>query len=173
MASTETPAAATTDRASQPERPPDVDRPIGAYLTLSGAYATLTGCFAAWLWRSGRPLPERPAAADLALAATATHKLSRLIAKDRVTSAVRHPFTDFQGEAGPGEVEERARGTGLRRAVGELLICPFCLGLWIASALSAGLIVSPRATRWVASVFSVLFASDLLQIGYKKLEEEL
>jgi hypothetical protein len=28
----------------------------------------------------------------------------------------------------PSNVEEQARGTGLRKAVGELLICVFCLG---------------------------------------------
>jgi hypothetical protein len=148
-------------------------RPLGAYSALSAIYAALTGAFAAWLWRSGRRLPQRPDTRDLLLVAAATHKLSRLIAKDRVTSAVRHPFTDFQGDAGPGEVEEAARGTGLRRAIGELLICPYCLGLWVASALTGGLIVVPRATRWTASVFLALFTSDVLQVAYKKLTDEL
>jgi Protein of unknown function (DUF1360) len=123
--------------------------------------------------RSGRPLPERPDGGDLLLITLATHKLSRLIAKDRVTSALRHPFTSYQEEGGPGEVEEQARGEGLRRAVGELLICPYCLGLWVAAAFSGGLLVAPRATRWLASVFAVLFGSDVLQIAYKKLEDTL
>jgi hypothetical protein len=110
---------------------------------------------------------------DLVLATVATHKLSRLIAKDRVTSGVRAPFTRFQGDGGPGEVEEAARGRGLQRAIGELLICPYCLGMWIAAGFAAGLLVAPRATRWVASVFTVLFGSDLLQIAYKRAEETL
>jgi hypothetical protein len=33
--------------------------------------------------------------------------------------------------------------------------------------------VAPGATRWVASVFTVLFGSDLLQIAYKRAEEAL
>jgi hypothetical protein len=111
--------------------------------------------------------------ADLALITVATHKLSRLIAKDRVTSALRHPFTSYQGEGGPGEVEEAARGRGLRRAIGELLICPYCLGMWISAGFTAGLAVAPRPTRWIASVLVALFGSDVLQIGYKKLEETL
>lgn len=107
---------------------------------------------------------------DLALLTVATHKGSRLIAKDRVTSTVRAPFTEFESDAGPGEVNERARGRGLRRAVGELLICPHCLGLWVATALAAGLIVAPRPTRWVASVLTALLGSDVLHIAYKKVE---
>jgi hypothetical protein len=63
-----------------------------------------------------------------------------------------------------------ARGTGLRRAIGELLICPYCVGMWIAAAFTAGLIVAPRATRWTAAALSTLFGSDILQIAYKKAE---
>jgi Protein of unknown function (DUF1360) len=168
VASTQTPNR--SDRTAEKSEP---ERPLRAYAALSGIYATLTGSFAAWLWRSRRAVPERPGGFDLALAAMATHKLSRLIAKDRVTSPLRHPFTDFQGEAGPGEVDEAAQGTGMRRAVGELVVCPYCLGLWIATAVSVGLIVVPRATRWAISTLSVLFVSDVLQIAYKKLEDEL
>jgi hypothetical protein len=126
-----------------------------------------------WARRSGRELPERVAAADLALITLATHKASRLIAKDRVTSAVRAPFTRFEEEGGPGEVEEQARGSGLRRAVGELLICPYCLGMWIAAGFAAGLVLAPRATRWLASILVTVLGSDLLQILYKKAESTL
>ena len=118
-------------------------------------------------------MPERVGPGDLALITVATHKASRLIAKDRVTSAVRAPFTRFEGDAGPGVVDEKARGRGLRRAIGELVICPYCLGLWIAAGFAAGLVVAPRATRWIASVLSVLFGADLLQIAYKKAEDSL
>jgi hypothetical protein len=69
------------------------------------------GSFAA-IRASGRELPERPSAADIALAGIATHKVTRLIAKDRVTSFIRAPFTRYQEPAGHGELEEAARGTG-------------------------------------------------------------
>jgi hypothetical protein len=103
----------------------------------------------------------------------ATHKASRLLAKDRVTSAVRAPFTEFEDDAGPGEVSERARGRGLRRALGELVICPYCLGLWIAAAFGAGLVIAPWPTRWAAGVLAAVFGSDVLQIVYKKAEDTL
>jgi hypothetical protein len=151
---------------------PGEDRPLGSYALLTGTFAALAGAFGVWLRRSGRELPERVALGDLALVTLATHKLSRLIAKDRVTSAVRAPFTRYEANGGgPAEVEERPRGRGLRRAVGELLVCPYCLGLWIAAAFAAGLVVAPRATRWSASVFATLFGSDALQIAFKRLED--
>lgn len=152
---------------------PAQERPLGGYAVTMGLYATALGGFAVWMRASGRRLPERVAPGDLALMAVATHKASRLIAKDRVTSTVRAPFTRFEGDAGPGEVSEAARGRGLRRAFGELLVCPYCLGLWIATALAAGLAVAPRPTRWTASVLTAVFGSDLLQIAYKKAEDTL
>jgi hypothetical protein len=79
--------------------------------------------------RSGRPLPERIPPGDLALLSIAAYKLSPLIAKDRITGFARAPFTRFKGESDrPGEVSEEPRGEGLRRAIGELLVCPYCLG---------------------------------------------
>jgi hypothetical protein len=121
--------------------------------------------------RFGRELPERIHERDVVLIGTATHKLSRLIAKERVTAVLRSPFTELQGRGGPAEFEERARGTGVRRAIGELLVCPWCVGLWIAAALSLGFVVAPRLTRFVAVVFSALTISDFLQIAYKAAEK--
>src|SRR6266480_322344 len=146
MAATDVGARGAIDQSSADERASDPERPLGAYMAISGVYAGSVGGLVAWLWRSGRTVAERPNAPDLLLVTVAAHKLTRLIAKDRVTSPLRHPFTEYEGEAGPGEVDEKARGTGLRGALGELLICPHCLGLWVATALSAGLIVAPRAT---------------------------
>ena len=152
---------------------PQQERPLGGYAILIGLFATVAAGFGAWLRASGRELPERIPPGDLALITVATHKASRLVAKDRVTSSVRAPFTRFEGNAGPGEVREEARGSGLRRAIGELVICPYCIGLWIAAAFAAGFIVAPRATRWVASVLTAVFGSDLLQIAYRRAEDAI
>jgi hypothetical protein len=120
--------------------------------------------------RKGR-LPERVSAGDLLLIGTASHKLSRLIAKDKVTSFVRAPFTEYQGRGGPAEVEERSRDGDVRGAIGELLVCPYCLGLWASGAFHVGLLFAPRATRVAASTLTALTMSDFLQIAYKAAEE--
>jgi hypothetical protein len=148
------------------ERPP-----FGTYAALAAAFnAGYVGALIA-ARRSGRELPARVPPQDVVLIGTASHKLSRLVAKDKVTAFLRAPFTEYQGRGGPAEVEERARGTGVRRAIGELLICPYCLGLWTAGGFHVGLVYAPRVTRLVASTFTALTLSDFLQIAYKAAED--
>lgn len=159
-----------------PENPwkgyaPGQDVTLGPYLFLMGLFNSAVLAFAAWFRRSGRTLPERMDERDMLLLALAAHKGARLIAKDRVTSPFRAPFTELQGPGGVGETEEKARGRGLRRAVGDLLICPYCLGMWVTTALVLGMLVAPRATRWVSAVLAIFFGSELLQIAYKRAEE--
>jgi hypothetical protein len=152
---------------------PEEEKPIRSYAVLISVFSTLAGAFALWFRSSGRELPDRMETQDLLLLTVASHKASRLISKDRVTTPIRAPFARFEGEGGPGEVSERARGTGIRRAIGELLICPYCLGMWTSAGFTAGLLVAPRFTRWVAAVLTSFFGSELLQIAYKNAEETL
>lgn len=152
---------------------PEQERPLGGYGVLMSTFLALAGGFALWLRRSGRALPDRVEPGDIVLLSIATHKASRLVARDRVASTIRAPFTRFQDDAGPAEVDEQARGHGLRLAVGELLICPYCLGMWIATGLLAGLLVAPRATRWLATSLVILTGSDALQLAYAKAEQLL
>lgn len=154
-------------------RPPGDDRPLGSYAVLMSAFGVLCGGFAAWFSRSRRELPERIDARDLVLMTVASHKLARLLSKDRITSPLRAPFTQPLGEGGPGEVQETSRGRGLRRAIGQLLLCPYCLGMWTSGGFIAGLLTLPRFTRWVASVLTIFFGSEMLQIAYRKAEESL
>lgn len=152
--------------------PPEERPPLLAFAV---AMALFNGLFAAGLLlarRHGRELPERRALADIALIGIASHKLSRLIGKDKVTSPLRAPFTELEGSGGPGELDEASRGTGARKAVGELIVCPYCLGLWVVAAFSIGLLFAPRLVRFVAAVFTALTASDFLQIAYKAAEEK-
>ena len=152
---------------------PQQERPLGGYAALIGLFGSLAGGFIVWFRRSGRSVPERMELRDIALATVATHKGARLLAKARVMSAVRAPFTRFQGDGGPDEVEEAARGHGLRRVVGELIVCPYCLDMWLGTAFTVALLVAPRPTRWVASTLAVTFASDVLHIAYRKAEDAL
>jgi len=135
-----------------------------------GLYAAGVGLF---LRRWGRQLPTETNVVDVGLVGVATHKATRLIAKDKITTALRAPVTEYEEPAGPSEVAESPRGSGLRRAVGELIVCPYCLGQWVATAFAAGLVVAPRPTRFLASVMSALAISDFLQIAYKVGEERL
>jgi Protein of unknown function (DUF1360) len=166
-----TTAATRLDEATTGYAPPGEERPLAAYGALTAAFGGSLAASLALLRARGRELPERPAPRDLLLVGIATHKVSRLLAKDRVTSFVRAPFTRYQEAAGHGEVEEQPRGTGVRLALGELLVCPFCLAQWIAAAFAVGLVAAPRATRFVAGIYVAETLSDLLQLAYKSAEE--
>ncbi|WP_433606843.1 DUF1360 domain-containing protein [Dactylosporangium sp. CA-139114] len=142
------------------------ERPLRGYAAVLGIFAGAAGAVAGAARLTGRELPERPAAGDIALLAVATHKLSRLITKDAITSPIRAPFTEFEEPAGEAELNESPRGHGARHAVGELLTCPFCTGVWVAGGLAAGLVFAPRLTRFGMGVAAAVAGSDFLHLAY-------
>jgi hypothetical protein len=85
---------------------------------------------------------------------------------DSASSPLRAPFTRYKGVSGPAELAEEARGGGVRKAVGELVTCPFCLSQWVATGFVLGFALAPRPTRMAASVFASLALADFLQFGY-------
>lgn len=149
--------------------PHDPHRQIG-YAAAMSVFTAGASTAALVARRTGR-VPERYAWADLVLGAVATHKFARIIAKDGVTTPVRAPFTEFEGEAGSAEVEERPR-EGHRHTVGELLLCPFCLAPWVATSYVAALALSPGLARSWAAVFSVVGGADFLQQVYARVRAD-
>ncbi|HZU61777.1 MAG TPA: DUF1360 domain-containing protein [Solirubrobacteraceae bacterium] len=142
----------------------DEPRPLGGHIALVSVFGGAVTAAAVLQRRSGRALPDRFPAGDLVLMSVATYKLSRLIAKDRITSFLRAPFTHYKGESErPSEVLEEARGSGVRRAAGELLVCPYCLGQWVGTGLLIVYLREPRLARMVAALFTIVAGSDLLQ----------
>lgn len=141
------------------------------YLPLVATYAAGVGAFAAWFARSGRRLPGRVEPFDVALLGVATFRLSRLLTRDKVTSFLRAPFTRFEGTAPSAELDERPRGEGARRTVGELASCPFCAGQWAATALGAMYLADPALGRAVAAVLSAVALSDGLQYAETALHQ--
>ena len=140
-----------------------------SYATLMGLFNLIFAVFLLLVKGTGRALPERVDAKDLVLLGVATHKLSLIGAQDAVTSPLRAPFTELQEKESPKSLDEKPRGKGLRRSVGELLTCQFCLGMWVASFFTYGLVLAPRVTRLIATVFTVVTISDHLHQTYKAL----
>src|SRR5436309_3332331 len=116
------------------------DRPLPEYGLFIGVFNAVCGALLVLLRRR---LPDRYSVGDLALLTVGTHKVSRLVAKDKVTAPLRAPFAEYEEDAGPGEVSESPKGNGFQRAIGELLTCPYCLSQWFAAAGLFGLAVAP------------------------------
>ena len=145
-------------------------RPLGGYLVTLGAYGVYAGSLAIAMSRNRHRIPRRPAAADLVLTGVATHKLSRMLAKDPITSPLRAPFTRFEEPAGDAEIHESVRGHGVAHAAGELVSCPFCLASWVATTLTSGLVLLPRTTRTTCAILTATATSDTLQLAYSWLK---
>jgi hypothetical protein len=139
--------------------------PIGGYATMIGAFV---GSFATLmvLARRAGALEERVQVSDIALLGVATHKLTRIVSRERVAIPLRVPFTHYEGTDGAGQVREEPRGRGVRRAIGSLVTCQYCTGPWIATALTAGLLFAPRVTRLASSMFAMVAVSDFLHQAY-------
>src|SRR5688500_3590115 len=112
---------------------PVEDHPTFGHATLLATYSAGVVLAGTYLGRRRRPL-AMPGPSDLALLGLATFKLSRLMTRERVTRPLRAPFTEGEpAPEGDGVVEAPAGGQ-LRRAVGELLTCPFCASVWVGTA---------------------------------------
>lgn len=144
------------------ERP----EPLAEYAFVLGGYLALVTTTLLLLRMRGTQLPRRMTFGELVLLSLGTHKLARLISLDWVTSPVRAPFTKFEKSTGEGEVRETARGTGERKVIGELLSCPYCMGVWVATAFGFGRVIVPRLTNFVAGIFALTAISDFLQRAY-------
>jgi Protein of unknown function (DUF1360) len=144
---------------------------LAEYAALLGFYvasvAVLTGAAI-----EQKRLPKRFRLLDLALLGIATHKLSRIVAKDRITGILRAPFVSYVRSSGAGEVEEEPRGRGFQRGIGHLISCPYCMAPWCATALSFGLLFAPRVTRFFAGILVSVAASDFLHRAYAKMKQE-
>jgi hypothetical protein len=148
------------------------DRPLGGYVMVMAVFAALVAAASGLAAASGRRLPDGFGAWDLLLTTAGTHKLSRSISKDAVTSPLRSPFTRYSGTGGPAEVMEEVRTAGqLRHAIGELVTCPFCLDLWIATGFAFGHVFAPRVTRMVAGTFTALTGADFLHLAYARFQQ--
>lgn len=161
--------AGVTDRAREEadEYRGDNSRPLGGYAVVIVVYGVLVALTAVIAAATGRKLPERWRVLDLVTVSLGTHKLSRTVTKEAITSPVRAPFTRYSGSGGPAEVMEEVRDDSpLRHSLGELLTCPFCLDVWVATGFVIGLIFAPRFTRLVAGGFTALAGADFLQLAY-------
>ena len=141
------------------------------YATLLGFYLASAAVLTGIALQQNR-LPRKFGLLDLALLGMATHKLSRIVAKDRITGILRAPFVSYIRSSGAGEVEEEPRGRGFQRGIGHLISCPYCMAPWCATALALGFVFAPRVTRFFGGILVSVTASDFLHRAYARMEQD-
>jgi hypothetical protein len=133
------------------------------------SYAAIVGTFTGGLAAAGalaRSLDRNPAcntALDFVVLSAAAFKVSRTVAREKVTSFVREPFVE--GDAHEGG-EEPVQEGGMQQAIGELVTCTRCVGTWAAAALASTQIVAPRFGRLLTWSLGAAAANDFLQAGF-------
>lgn len=148
------------------------DKALSGYVAAMATFVAGAGVIALASRLTGRRPPRLPPY-ELACLAVATHKVSRIVAKNAVTSPLRAPFTRFEGTAGHAELTEDVQGGGRAKAVGELLTCPFCLGPWVATTFMAGYTFVPTFTRATTSMLAAVAGSDFLQLAYAAAQQRV
>ena len=154
----------TTDAERYDDEPGDA--PLAGYALLATAFTAGVTAFTAVARRRGVRPPAAVPPSDVVLLGTATYKAARLLTRDRITSFVRAPFTRRASEGPASEVTDEPRGRGVRRAVGDLVSCPFCTSVWVAGALVCAYTAAPRATRLVCAGLGAVTVADCLQYAW-------
>jgi hypothetical protein len=138
------------------------ERPLPEYAALTAVFGGVLGGF---LLLAERRLPKRVPFGDMLRIGLASYKLGRLVAKGDVTTWVRAPVTQDSEATEP-------KPRGVERALGELVTCPYCVGVWIASGLSYALVLFPRQTRLVTTIFGGQAVADFLNAAFVRLQED-
>jgi hypothetical protein len=135
------------------ERTPTEPADYAALSVLYGALLAGTVVSA----RGRAPIPS----AELPALAAASFRLSKLLVNEKVESWMRRPFVDEQNR--------RPKGSRLRYAVGELLLCTRCAGAWSSLGLVALRLHAPAAGRTVTAVLAASAGNDLLGAAFSYL----
>jgi hypothetical protein len=135
------------------ERTPTEPADYAALSLLYGALLAGTAVSA----RGRAPIPS----AELPALAAASFRLSKLLVNEKVESWVRRPFVD--------EMKHRPKGSRMRYAVGELLLCTRCAGAWSSLGLVALRLHAPAAGRTVSAILAASAGNDLLGAAFSYL----
>jgi hypothetical protein len=146
----------------QLERPP-----YESYAAIAGTFVGALGA-ATLLSRALDREPRELGILDLATLALATFKASRTISRDKVASFIREPFVEGEGLGD----DAQAAGEGMRRALGELVICTRCVGTWVAAGLASTQVIAPRFGRLLTWTLAAAATNDFLQTGFVALNRK-
>jgi hypothetical protein len=139
--------------------------PYAAYALIMSAFAGALAAAGALAHALDRD-PREHDALDLVVLGAATFKAARTIARDEVTSFLREPFVEGEAHAGG---EEPVETGDLRQAIGELVTCSRCIGMWVAGGLASAQILAPRLGRMLSWTLAAGAVNDFAQAGFAAL----
>jgi hypothetical protein len=130
------------------------------YISLIGVFLGLFAAFSKREQDRRRGIDISPM--DLALLGLSTYRIGRLVTFDRVTEPLRAPVTETQPDPYGTSETVGAKGSGVQKAIGELVACPTCTGTWAAAVLVYALRLAPRPTRLFLAFMAATGLAELL-----------
>jgi uncharacterized protein DUF1360 len=140
--------------------------PYGAYGALVGAFAGGMGSVSVLARLLGRRGPEQTPL-NLVVLGLAAFKAARTVSHDEVTSFIRRPFV--KGEPDEPDAEEPLESGDVRQALGELLTCTRCTGVWTAAGVVTIDVLAPRLGRVAIWSLALAAVNDWLEAGFAAL----
>ena len=121
------------------------------------------GVMAAIYFLGRLPTSIRPF--DFALLGLAAARLTDIISTDQIMEWLRRPFVKMETtEIAGREVETRTgRGRGLKKVIGDLLSCPWCVGVWVAASLTYAYYLMPSVIWVFILIMAIAEIGSLLQ----------
>jgi hypothetical protein len=104
---------------------------------------------------------------SLLLLSLAAFRLTRLIVYDKITGFIRAPFLEREENVlADGTVEEIVsyKGTGLRRWIGELLSCHWCVGVWVSIFLFFGFTYFPIIFMPLTIILAIAAFAAIIEV---------
>jgi hypothetical protein len=147
--------------------------PQRLYAVFLLTYLVVWGLFFLSMRQMGESWPQQVSGIDLLLLSLASFRLTAIVTEEKVARSLRAPFCErivITKSDGTAAEEEVPAGRGLRRAAGEMILCPWCAGVWIATLLVFFWILLPGISRVVLLAFSVAAGGLLLEIMAKLMD---
>ena len=109
------------------------------------------------------PLPLNPL--HLALLALAVYRGAHILSNEKITKPLRAPFITTHENTEGREIEEPLT-TGLRGAIGALLCCPSCTGIWVATILVYGYLILPYPCSIIIIILALSAVERFLTMAF-------
>lgn len=96
----------------------------------------------------------------------ASFRLTRLIVFDKITNFLREPFFDEiveEDENGEKEVFLVPKTVGMKKWIGELLSCYWCIGIWVSAGLLSLYLFLPKIGCLIILLLAIAAIGSIIE----------
>lgn len=121
---------------------------ISKWLTLDMVVFAAANAILIWRFQDRFDTLNQLGYFHLLILGLAVYRAANIISNEAVTKPIRAPFVDKTHK--DGKIIEQPKNSGFTGAMGLLIFCPSCTGVWIAATLVYLYILFPQPTFLIA-----------------------